>query len=91
MSIVIVADEQELADNELCDLLLEQLNQQILFFKRFGAADVSSRWLGTAPDYHTFRVHWRNHDFTRTLGKFNTEMNRRLNSHLKNDPPTPTA
>jgi len=78
----IQGDAKELDDNEFCDLLMGQLREQVLYFKRLGS--LQGR-LGDSTAYHEFRVRWKNvADFKRQLGQFDAELTRRLNSNLRN-------
>lgn len=80
----ILPDEKEQEDDEFCDLILQQMTDQITYYKRLGSAGTaSSRVLGPAKEYHSFLVRWNRNDFKRLLSQFDTELTRRLNSELR--------
>ena len=84
----IQGDAKELDDNEFCELLMGQMKEQILYFKRLGS--LQGR-LGDSTSYHQFRVRWKHiADFKRQLAQFDAEMTIRLESNLRNVDPDVT-
>ncbi len=80
--------QQELNDSELCDLIKDQLQDQVAYFLKFGEPQVQP---GDTKDYrdfrvyHDFRVRWHNQEFQGLLRLFTSELTSRLNSDLPPD------